>query len=149
METPLQVTNLFSLAAFKIHSLSLTFGILIMSWCGPLWTQLVQNSLCFLDLYVQFLHQIKEVIFHYFFKQISNFLLFLFSFWHPYDVNVGLLRLSQRLLTLSSFFFSLLLPFLIVLMGCFLLPQVPNQWFDFSALFTPLLFPCKLFFYFN
>ena len=34
METHLQVTNLFSLAAFKILSLSLTFGILIMICLG-------------------------------------------------------------------------------------------------------------------
>ena len=85
MGTVLWVTLSFSLVAFKILSLSLTFGISIMicSWCGPLWVQLFGVSLCFLDLYVYFLHQIRKVFFHYFFRQSSNFLLFLFSFCHP------------------------------------------------------------------
>ena len=40
--TPLQVTLCFSLAAFKFLSSSLTFGTLIMmSWCVPLWVQLL------------------------------------------------------------------------------------------------------------
>ena len=67
--TPLQITNSFSFAAFKILSLSLTFGILIlMSWSGPRRIHLVWDSLCFLDLHVYFLHQMREVFFHYFFK---------------------------------------------------------------------------------
>ena len=57
-----------------------------------LFTSILFGTLCFLDLHVYFLHQIREVLFHFFFKQISNFLLFLFSFWQPYDVNVGTLE---------------------------------------------------------
>ena len=44
------------------------------------------GTLCFLDWYVYFLHQINEVFFHYFF----NFLLFFFSFQQTYDSNVGM-----------------------------------------------------------
>ena len=78
-------------------------------------------SLCFLDLDVYFCHQIRGVFFHYF----SNFLLFLFSFWHPYDVNVGTLKVVPEaayivLVCLDSFFF--LLFWLVVL--CFLMFQI-------------------------
>ena len=61
--------NFFSLAALKILSLS----CICFVW----------ESLCFLDLHVYFLYQIREVFFHYFFKKVCNFLLLLFSFWHP------------------------------------------------------------------
>ena len=68
MGTPLWVTNFFPLAAFRILSLSLTFGILISVYLksGPLCIHLVWDSLCFLDLHVYFLHQIRAVFFHYF-----------------------------------------------------------------------------------
>ena len=67
MGTPLQETNCFSLAAFKIVSLSLTLGILIMmSWNGPLCIHLIWDSLFFLDFLVYFLHQIGEVFFLFF-----------------------------------------------------------------------------------
>ena len=48
---------------------TLTFGILIMMWLGV--GLLVSNlfgTLCFLDLHVYILHQIREDFFHYFFK---------------------------------------------------------------------------------
>ena len=48
------------------------------------------DSLSFLDfLEVYFLYHIGEVLFHYFFKEVFIFLVFLFSFWHPYDSYVG------------------------------------------------------------
>ena len=80
MGTPLQVPVAFSLAAFQRLS-SLILGNVIMMCLGVCFfgSQLVWDSLCFLDLYVYFFHQIREVFFHYFFKYISNFLLFLFS----------------------------------------------------------------------
>ena len=69
METPLKVNNRFSLAAFEILSLSLTFGILIMMCLGVgLFASILFGRLCFPSLHVYFLHQIKEVFFHYFFK---------------------------------------------------------------------------------
>ena len=100
-----------SLAAFKILSLSLTFGIWIVMCLGVgLFASILLGTLCFLDLHVYFLHQIREIIFHYFFKYISNFLLFLFSFWHPYDANVGIFEVvsmaSYTILGFFGFFFS-------------------------------------------
>ena len=70
---PLQVTNFFSFAAFKILSLSLNllhFNFDV-SWCGPLRVQLVWDSLCFLNLHVYFLHQIREVFFIIFSNKFS------------------------------------------------------------------------------
>ena len=110
MGIPLYVTNCFSLASFKILSLSLTFGISIMMCLRaglfgypnrvihPVWV-----SLCFLYLHVFYLHQIREVFFHQFFKYISNFLFFLFSFGSPMICMLECLKSSQRFLTLSSF----------------------------------------------
>ena len=54
-------TTCFSLAAFKILSMSLNLVVLI-KMCRPLWVQLVLDSLSFLDLCVFFLHQIREVL---------------------------------------------------------------------------------------
>ena len=61
-----------------------------MSWCVPLWVQLLWDSLGFLDfLEVYFLPRTGEIFLHYLFKEVSNFLLFFFSFWHPYDLGIG------------------------------------------------------------
>ena len=92
-----------------------------------LFASILFETLCFLDLHVCFLHQIRKVSFHYFFIHIFNFLPFLFSFWHPVMQMLEHLKLSHRLLTLSLFFWIF---FLVVLIGCFLLPYVPNHWFD-------------------
>ena len=68
---------------------------------------------------------------------------FLFSYWYPYDVNIGPLEIvtevaikSQKLSSFFGFFFSSCSDYL------FLLPYVPNQpliWFSASSilLFTP------------
>ena len=100
--------------------------IYLFFWNGPLCIHLVWDCLCFLDLRVYFLHQIREGFFHYFFKEISNFLLFLFSFWYPSEVNVEPLEVVPRgcLYYLHFFGFYFLL---VVLIGCFLLPHVPNH----------------------
>ena len=66
-------------------------------------------SMSILDCHVYFLHQIREVFLHYFFQISYQFLSLPFSFWHPYDSDVGVLKLSQRFLSLSSFFFFLIL----------------------------------------
>ena len=49
---PLYVTFCFSLAAFKILSLSLNFAILNYDvlWSGSLWVHPVWDPMCFLDL---------------------------------------------------------------------------------------------------
>ena len=125
MGTPLQVTLCFSLASCKIFSLSLTLGILIMMCLG---VGLVESNLigtlCFLDWYVYFLCQIREGFFHYFFKQISSFLLFLFFFWHLYDVNVGPLEVVPKAAyTIHIFLDSFFLLFRLVVF-CFLMFQI-------------------------
>nr|KAF6420660.1 hypothetical protein HJG59_009387 [Molossus molossus] len=111
-------------------------------WCGPLGVHLLWDSLCFLDLYVCFFHQVREVFCHYCFKQVFDFLFSLFSFWHLQDVNVGMLEVVPEapytiLIFLDSFccsdwaFFASLYSKSIV---CFL------------DLRTLLLNLCKLFF---
>ena len=49
-------------------------------------------TLCFLDLYVYFLHQIREVFCHFFQIGFQFLVHSLFSFWHPHDVNVSMLE---------------------------------------------------------
>ena len=66
--TSLYITVSFSLAAFKILSLPLTFGILIMCLSVVLFESNLLGTLCFLHLYIYFFHQIREVFSHYFFK---------------------------------------------------------------------------------
>ena len=68
--------------------------------------QLLWDSLSFLDfLEVYLLCQIGEVLLHYFFKEVFNFLVFLFSFWHPYDSDVGTFKVVLEVpKPLSSFF---------------------------------------------
>ena len=66
-----------------------------MSWCGPLWVLLVWDSLSFLDMYVYFLHEIEDFFFIIF--QINfQILLFLISFWHPCDLDVGTFKLVPK-----------------------------------------------------
>ena len=114
-----------------------------MSWCGSLWVQLVWDSLCFLDLYVIPFTKLWTFSFITF----SNKFSITWSFSSPSGITMirmlVCLKLSQRLLNLSSFFGFFFL--LVVLIGCFLLPYVWNHWFD-SVSSTLLLFPCKLFF---
>ena len=70
MGTPLKVTVSFSLAAFKILSLSLILGNNYdVPWCFPPLVQLLWENLSFLDfLEVYFLCHIREVLLHYLFK---------------------------------------------------------------------------------
>ena len=64
-----------------------------MPWCVLLWVQLLWDSLGSLDLLeVYFLHQFGDIFFHYLFKLVLNFLLFLFSFWHLHDLDVRILK---------------------------------------------------------
>ena len=113
MGTPLQVTNFFSLTAFKIHSLSLSFGILIMMYIGAgLFASFLFGTLCasWTCMSISFTKLGKFSFFSF-----SNRLpisCFLFSFWHPYDANVGPLEVVPEstdtiLVFLDSFFFLL------------------------------------------
>ena len=124
MGTPLQVTVSLSLAAFKILSLSLILASVIMMCLGVfLLGSNFFGTLGFLGLHVYFLHQTGEVFLHYFFKQIFHFLLFLFSSGTPMIWMLECLKLSQRLLSLSSFFLDSCF-FNSVLVECLFLPSV-------------------------
>ena len=75
IETPPQVTNFFSFTAFKIVSIFNHWHFNYdVSWHGPLCIYLVQDSSCFMDLHVYFLHKIKEVFFSLFFPIDFQFL---------------------------------------------------------------------------
>ena len=64
---PLYITNCFSHVAFNI--ISLTFDILIVKCLTVgLFGFIFYGTLCFLDLDVCYLHQIREVFSHYLFK---------------------------------------------------------------------------------
>ena len=70
------------------------------------------DSLTFLDLHVYFLRQVGEVFLLYFFKLVFKFLFFLFSFWHPCDLDVGTFKVvpefPKPLLIFSSSCFFIL-----------------------------------------
>ena len=81
------------------------------------------------------------------FSNKINFLFFLFSFWHPYFRMLVCLEMSQRLLSLSSLFWIIFLP--AVLINCFF-PSLCSKlltWFSTSS--PPLLVPCRFFLYFT
>ena len=128
MGTPLWATNCFSLAAFKILSLSLTLGILIVLRFGVgLFASTLFGTLHFLDLHVYVLHQIRDVFCHYFFDKFSNFLLFLFFFWHLYEANVGPLEVvpeAAYTIIISWILFSSYSSLFILVVFCFLMFQI-------------------------
>ena len=91
METPLQVTICSSLAAFKILSSSLTFGILIMMCLGVVFfgSNYLELSVL-LGLVCLFPSPNQGCFLSLFFLIRFPFLALLFSFWHSYDLDVGM-----------------------------------------------------------
>ena len=76
----------------------------------PLWVQFLWDSLNFLE--VSFLCHIGEVLFHYLFKLLFNFLLLFFSFWYPCDLDIETIKAVPEvpkplLIFLNSGFFIL------------------------------------------
>ena len=55
----------------------------------PPWVYPVWDSLHFLDLSDCFLSHVREVFSYYLFEYFLRPFLSLFSFWNPYNVNVG------------------------------------------------------------
>ena len=94
-----------------------------VSWCGPLWVHLVWDSLGFLYLYVYFLNQGKEVFCHYVFTLVLIPCSPSSPSGAPMIQMLICLKLSERLLILSSFFFLFWL-------GIFCFFNIPNCWFD-------------------
>ena len=117
------------------------------SWCGPLWVHLIWDSLYFLDLYVYFLHQVRVVLsfFHRFSNSCSPSSL---SSTTMLQMLVPL-KLSPMLLILFSFWILFA-----ILIGCFILPYLPNYWFSpllhflyclFSVIHSSIKLLCSLF----
>ena len=107
MGTPLQVTVSFFLAAFKILTLSLILGNLMMMYLGVcfLGSNFFGTLLASLDfLQVYFCCKIGEVL-HYFSSKFSVSWCCCSPSGTPIIRILEYFRLSQRFLGLSSFFF--------------------------------------------
>ena len=61
-----------------------------------LFASIIIGTLYFLDLHVYFLHQIREVFFHYFFLIDFQFLAFSLLLLAPYGMNVGPLEVAPE-----------------------------------------------------
>ena len=140
------IGNYFSLAAFKILSLPLTFGILIMMCLEVgLFASMLFGTLCasWTCMSISFI-KLGKISFIIFSSRFPISCSFCCSSGTPMMQMLDLLKLSQGLLILSSYFGFF---FLLVLIGCFLLPYFPNHRFDsqFHSLYC--CFPVN--FYFN
>ena len=60
-----------------------------VSWCVHPWVYPAWDSLCFLDLAEYFFSYAREVFSYYLFECLLKSVLSLFSFWDPYNANVG------------------------------------------------------------
>ena len=113
MGVPLYVICCFSLVTFNNFSLSLIFVSLItMSQHVSPWVYSACESQCFLDLGGYFLSHVKEVFVCNLFKYFLGSFLSLFSFWDPYNANVGAFNVVPEvskavLISFHSFFFIL------------------------------------------
>ena len=67
-----------------------------MSWCGPLWVDPVGDFLCFLDLDVYILPQVREVSSCCVFKYVLCSLSLSLFFWDPYNLNVNMLDVVSQ-----------------------------------------------------
>lgn len=109
LEDPLCVMIHFSLAAFKIHSLSLVFeSLLIMCLNVGLWINLPWSLLSLLHVYIHFFHQIWEVFGHYFFRYSLCPFLSLSSPSETPTMRIFVrFMVSRRSFRLCSFFLNL------------------------------------------
>ena len=115
-----------------------------MSWGALSWVYLAWNSLGFLNLCDCFLPHFREVFNYYLLKYCLMVFLFVFFFWDSYDLNVGVLALSQRSLRLSSF---LLIRFSFFLSDSFIYTILSSTSLILSSASVILLFvPSRAFF---
>ena len=139
MGIPLCVICCFSLAAFIICSLRLSFvNVISMSWGVLPWVYPVWDSLGFLDLGDYFRPYFREVFSYFLLKYFLMVFLFVFFLWDAYDSNVGAFNIVSEvsevvLISFNCFFFFLLLhlfpPFYLPRHFSYLLPQSFYCWF--------------------
>ena len=67
-----------------------------MSWHVSPWIYPVRDSLCFLDLIDYFLSHTREIFNYNLFKYFFSPFLFLFFFWDPYNLNVGMFNVVSE-----------------------------------------------------
>ena len=98
MGVPSYVICHFSLVAFNVLSLVFNFCqcVYYVSWCVPPWVYPSWESLCFLALVDYFLSHVREIFSYYLFKYFLRSFLSLFSFWGPYNVNVGTFNVDSE-----------------------------------------------------
>ena len=100
----------FSLVAFKFY-LSLTFVSLITVCLGAFLIGFIfPGTLCFLNLFDYFLPHVWDVFSYYLFKYFLRSFLSLFSFWEPYNANVGTLNIFPEVsyaVFISFIYFSI------------------------------------------
>ena len=90
MDVPLYIICLFSLVVFNILSLSLIFVSLIIVCLGVfLLGFILPGPLCAPWTWLTILSHVWEIFSYYLFKYFLRYFLSLFSFWGPYNVNVG------------------------------------------------------------
>ena len=151
MKIPLYVTPLFSLAALKNLSLSLTFhNLIIVSWFRSIQFQPFWSPLGLLGLDVHFSTQVQEVFSHCCFKYTFFPFLSLISFWNSHNENLFLFIVSHNSCRLSSLIFIVFSLFL--WLGNFhcLFLQVSKSFFcmiesTFETLYWILGFNCCIF----
>ena len=78
-----------------------------VSWHVPPLVYPARDSLHFLDLCDCFLSHVREVFSYYLFKYFLQSFLSLFSFWDPYNANVGVFNVVPEVSKWSSFLFIL------------------------------------------
>ena len=88
------------------------------------------GTLCFLDLYVYFFHQIREVSFIIFSNKFSTHCSSSSPSGTPMIWMLAHLEMSQNILTLSLVFWILVYSFFFCSGWMFILPYVPNHWFE-------------------
>ena len=71
------------------------------------WSYFMWNSLCFLDLSDWFLSNVREVFGYHLLKYFFCTFHSLFSFWNPYNTDVGALNIAPESLRPSSLLFNL------------------------------------------
>ena len=137
---PLCVIYCFSLAAFNICSLCLTFASLINMCHGVFHLGFfLFGILGFLDLCNYFLPHFKEVFSYFLFEYFLMVFLFAFFFWDSYDSNVGAFHIVPEvpevvLISFDSFFFfssllHLFPPFYLLPHLSYLLSLLFYSWF--------------------